>query len=86
VVAFLGPTHFAGGQWAGVQLDSAQGRNDGSVRGVRYFTCPESKGVFVRPRSLRPGRRAERRGNKENAGGELGPRLGSGGRSKGRHK
>lgn len=25
------------------------GRNDGSVRGVRYFTCEDKHGLFVRP-------------------------------------
>ena len=36
-ILFLGETKFAGGQWAGVVLDKAEGKNDGSVQGVRYF-------------------------------------------------
>ncbi|KAM8986083.1 LOW QUALITY PROTEIN: CAP-Gly domain-containing linker protein 3 [Ara ararauna] len=36
---FCAPTAFASGQWAGVELDE-QGKNDGSVGGVRYFICP----------------------------------------------
>ncbi len=36
-VSFLGETRFAAGEWAGIALDEAQGKNDGSVAGVRYF-------------------------------------------------
>ena len=29
------------------------GRNDGKLSGVRYFRCPPSTGLFVRPAALR---------------------------------
>lgn len=32
---FVGPTHFAKGIWVGVELDVAQGKNDGAVSGKR---------------------------------------------------
>ena len=33
---YLGTTAFAKGEWAGVELDDPQGKNDGSVAGKRY--------------------------------------------------
>ncbi|XP_064612124.1 CAP-Gly domain-containing linker protein 1-like isoform X3 [Liolophura sinensis] len=47
-IAFLGETQFAPGEWAGVVLDEAVGKNDGSVSGVRYFQCEPKRGVFAR--------------------------------------
>lgn len=52
-IRFVGQTGFAAGKWVGVELDEATGKNDGSVAGKRYFTCAESKGVFVRPSQIR---------------------------------
>ena len=49
---FLGPTHFAKGEWAGIELEEAQGKNDGSIGGTRYFTCQPSYGIFARPEKL----------------------------------
>ncbi|KAI8807726.1 hypothetical protein BJ742DRAFT_739600 [Cladochytrium replicatum] len=45
---FLGPTQFAEGTWAGIELDDlGAGKNNGSVNGVAYFSCPDNSGVFV---------------------------------------
>ena len=52
VVAFLGSTQFASGVWAGVILDTYDGKNDGSVDGVSYFVCEPNRGLFTRPEKL----------------------------------
>lgn len=39
VVRYIGPVHFTDGIFLGVELRTAQGKNDGSIEGVRYFTC-----------------------------------------------
>ena len=48
-VRFAGSTHFAAGEWVGVELDEATGKNDGEVQGQRYFACPQGYGMFIRP-------------------------------------
>lgn len=48
-IQFLGQTNFAAGNWVGVALDDATGKNDGSVQGRRYFDCQPGHGMFVRP-------------------------------------
>jgi hypothetical protein len=53
-VRFVGETQFAAGEWVGVELEIPHGRNDGSVRGERYFSCAERYGMFVRPESVMP--------------------------------
>ncbi|MCJ1418173.1 hypothetical protein MMC32_004518 [Xylographa parallela] len=49
IVRFLGNSHFASGDWIGVELSDASGKNDGSVQGQRYFDCNPGHGMFVRP-------------------------------------
>ena len=51
-IRYLGDTQFAPGKWAGIELEAEDGKNDGSVAGVRYFECKPKFGVFVRPQRL----------------------------------
>ncbi|KAH9277604.1 CAP-Gly domain-containing linker protein 4 [Echinococcus granulosus] len=46
-IRYVGETQFAPGIWYGVELSKAVGKNDGSVEGVRYFTCESKHGVFA---------------------------------------
>ncbi|KAB8346370.1 hypothetical protein FH972_023412 [Carpinus fangiana] len=48
-VRFTGQTSFAAGDWIGVELDDASGKNDGSVQGQRFFDCEQGHGMFLRP-------------------------------------
>ncbi|EFQ33385.1 CAP-Gly domain-containing protein [Colletotrichum graminicola] len=52
IVRFVGGTHFASGDWVGVELEDDSGKNDGSVQGERYFDCDMGHGMFVRPTTL----------------------------------
>ncbi|KAJ5173435.1 Dynein associated protein [Penicillium capsulatum] len=51
-IRFLGTTEFADGHWVGIELTDATGKNDGEVKGVRYFTCEPGFGMFVRPSAI----------------------------------
>ncbi|CAE7074893.1 unnamed protein product [Rhizoctonia solani] len=58
VVRFVGPTKFGkegAGDWVGIEYDEPVGKNDGSVQGERYFTCPDKHGAFVRPERVTVG-------------------------------
>ncbi|CAN0506395.1 unnamed protein product, partial [Laminaria digitata] len=53
VVKFIGTTEFAAGDWIGVELDSTEGKNNGTVNGVRYFDGREGHGLFVKKAQVR---------------------------------
>lgn len=44
---YCGPAEFAAGIWAGIELDEAGGKNDGSIGGISYFQCPKNHGIFA---------------------------------------
>ena len=52
VIAFIGETRFAAGEWAGIVLDQPIGKNDGSLNGVRYFQCEAKRGLFSKTDKL----------------------------------
>ncbi|ETW10146.1 hypothetical protein H310_00516 [Aphanomyces invadans] len=55
MLRFLGPTEFAKGVWVGVELDTPEeGKSDGAVNGVRYFTCKPLCGLFTKPTQIQP--------------------------------
>jgi dynactin 1 len=65
IVRFVGTTHFAPGDWIGIELDEPTGKNDGSVQGERYFDCDQGYGMFIRSSAvaaiLEPPRKEEPR-------------------------
>lgn len=71
VIEFVGNTHFAAGDWLGVVLEDATGKNDGAVQGQRYFECGPGHGMFIRPTTAvildqptpRPNKRAQTKAN-----------------------
>ena len=50
---YLGIIDGKEGIWAGIELDLPLGKNDGSVKGKRYFDCAPMKGLFIKPNKLK---------------------------------
>ncbi|KAF2659349.1 hypothetical protein K491DRAFT_689219 [Lophiostoma macrostomum CBS 122681] len=48
VVRYIGEIHVSPGQFLGIELPNAAGKNDGSVKGERYFECLANHGLFVK--------------------------------------
>ena len=49
VLRYCGTTHIAQGkgEFCGVELDVAEGKNNGTIEGVQYFVCQENHGIFA---------------------------------------
>jgi dynactin 1 len=52
VVRYVGPIHVSDGIFIGIELSTPTGKNDGAVRGERYFTCSPGHGLFIRDSSI----------------------------------
>jgi dynactin 1 len=52
-IRFVGPTSFQTGEWIGVEFGEATGKNDGSVKGERYFQCEPGYGMFLKAAGIR---------------------------------
>ena len=48
IVRYIGPLHFTDGEWMGLELSDALGKNNGTVKGETYFTCPDNHGIFYK--------------------------------------
>lgn len=53
VIRFSGATSFKPGKWVGIELYEPNGKNDGTVGGVTYFSCKMNYGVFVRASQIK---------------------------------
>ncbi|KAI9503336.1 hypothetical protein BX070DRAFT_235031 [Coemansia spiralis] len=52
---YLGPIDGKQGAWAGIELDEVgKGKNDGTVAGKVYFSCPPNTGLFLAPSKVQP--------------------------------
>ena len=47
-IAFIGNVHFTKGEMAGIHLDTAIGKNNGTIGGILYFQTEPRHGVFSR--------------------------------------
>ena len=62
VLRFLGRTHFAPGEWAGIELPvgGGFGQHDGTVDGITYFSCSKTgnhhinRGIFIHASRILP--------------------------------
>jgi dynactin 1 len=52
LVQYVGPIHVAEGDWLGIELPKPEGKNDGSLRGERYFSCPPFHGLFTKESNI----------------------------------
>ncbi|CAF0920095.1 unnamed protein product [Rotaria sp. Silwood1] len=51
-IKYFGNVPFGVNRWYGIELDEPTGKHDGCIGGIRYFTCPPNRGIFVQPSSL----------------------------------
>lgn len=54
-VQYSGLVDFKPGYWVGIQYDEPVGKNNGSVQGKQYFSCPPKYGGFVKPENVEAG-------------------------------
>jgi hypothetical protein len=83
---YIGSVHFvpdSAGLWCGIELDDPDGLHDGTVDGVRYFTCRDGHGILA-PRHRvtvyhQPPASASTRNPWSSCGDEMAPPIGPAG-------
>lgn len=53
-VRYVGKIAGIKGSWVGLELDDRKGKNDGSAKGKRYFSCPKNHGIFCKAKKIKP--------------------------------
>jgi tubulin-specific chaperone B len=54
-IRYLGAVSgLSSGDFVGIELDTPNGKNDGTIKGIELFTCEENHGSLVRPNTVRP--------------------------------
>lgn len=71
IVRYVGPTKFAPGDWIGVELDIEDGKNNGTVQGVKYFECQDRYGKFYKANVPRLVERASQQAHKSQSSQSL---------------
>ena len=54
ILRYFGEIELTRGIFCGIELDEAAGLNDGSLHGVRYFTCRPQHGIFAPVHIVKP--------------------------------
>lgn len=47
VIRYAGYVDFSKGYWFGIELSEPNGKNNGTIKGKTYFTCPTNHGIFT---------------------------------------
>ena len=50
----MGKVHYTKGIFVGVIVASDVGKNNGTIKGQRYFSCEKGQGLMVRVSDVRP--------------------------------
>ncbi|SAL99816.1 hypothetical protein [Absidia glauca] len=54
-IRYIGAIGIKPGLWIGLELDiTGSGKNDGSIKGARYFNCPPETGLFILANKVTP--------------------------------
>lgn len=54
-IRYVGEVPPTTGTWYGIEWDDSRGKHDGTSNDVRYFTCSDKHGSFVRPHKIQFG-------------------------------
>lgn len=57
-IRFIGELIRVSGIWYGIELDGRRGKNDGTLKNVRYFECDDGYGLFIKSHELTDSTRA----------------------------